>query len=76
MFQQDWVLAAIAFVVFPIAVLPIARLGRRIRKVTVNTQEEMGAVYCFQSVRRRGDRRAAAARAAAWKNVPTGRARV
>jgi len=42
MFQQDWVLAAIAFVVFPIAVLPIARLGRRIRKVTVNTQEEMG----------------------------------
>ena len=26
----------------PIAVLPIARLGRRIRKVTVNTQEELG----------------------------------
>jgi len=42
MFQQDWVLAAIAFIVFPIAVLPIARLGRRIRKVTVNTQEELG----------------------------------
>ena len=42
MFQQDWVLASIAFIIFPIAVLPIARLGRRIRKVTVNTQEEMG----------------------------------
>ena len=42
MFQQDWVLASIAFIIFPIAVLPIARLGRRIRKVTVNTQEELG----------------------------------
>ena len=42
MFQQDWVLASIAFIIFPIAILPIARLGRRIRKVTVNTQEELG----------------------------------
>ena len=42
MFQQDWVLASIAFIIFPIAILPIARLGRRIRKVTVNTQEEFG----------------------------------
>ncbi len=42
MFQQDWVLASISFIVFPIAVLPIARLGKRIRKVTVNTQEELG----------------------------------
>ncbi len=42
MFWQDWMLALIAFVVFPIAVFPIVRLGRRMRKVTVNTQEEMG----------------------------------
>ncbi len=42
MFVQDPQLAAISFIVFPLAVLPIARLGRRIRKVTVNTQEEMG----------------------------------
>ena len=42
MFQQDWVLASIAFIIFPIAILPIARLGRRIREVTVNTQEELG----------------------------------
>jgi len=42
MFWQDWKLALLAFIVFPIAVIPIARLGKRMRKVTVNTQEEMG----------------------------------
>jgi subfamily B ATP-binding cassette protein MsbA len=42
MFYQDWLLAFVAFVVFPIAVVPIVRLGQRIRKVTVNTQEELG----------------------------------
>ena len=42
MFWQDWQLGFIAFVVFPVAVIPIARLGKRMRKVTVNTQEEMG----------------------------------
>jgi subfamily B ATP-binding cassette protein MsbA len=42
MFVQDWQLAALAFVVFPVAVVPIVRIGRRMRKVTANTQEEMG----------------------------------
>ncbi len=42
MFIQDWKLAAMSFFVFPVAVLPIVRLGRRMRKVTANTQEEMG----------------------------------
>ena len=42
MFLQDWRLAAVSFFVFPIAVVPIARLGQRIRRVTANTQEEMG----------------------------------
>ncbi|MFP6711096.1 MAG: lipid A export permease/ATP-binding protein MsbA [Rhodospirillales bacterium] len=42
MFWQDWKLALLAFIVFPIAIIPIARLGKRIRKVTVNTQEDMG----------------------------------
>ena len=42
MFVQDWQLAAVAFFVFPAAVLPIVRLGRRMRRVTANTQEEMG----------------------------------
>ena len=42
MFVQDWELAALSFFVFPLAVVPIVRLGRRMRKVTANTQEEMG----------------------------------
>tara|TARA_R110000787_G_scaffold63679_11_gene144100 strand:+ start:198634 stop:200442 length:1809 start_codon:yes stop_codon:yes gene_type:complete len=42
MFIQDWQLALMAFFVFPAAVYPIVRLGRRMRKVTANTQEETG----------------------------------
>jgi subfamily B ATP-binding cassette protein MsbA len=42
MFIQDWALAALAFIIFPIAIIPIVRLGKRIRKVTINTQEELG----------------------------------
>ena len=42
MFIQDLYLAIIAFVVFPVAILPIVKLGQRIRKVTVSTQEEIG----------------------------------
>jgi subfamily B ATP-binding cassette protein MsbA len=41
-FIQDWQLALIAFFAFPIAILPIVKVGRRMRKVTANTQEEMG----------------------------------
>ncbi len=40
-FYQDWRLAIIAFFVFPAAVLPIVQLGRRMRRVSENTQEEM-----------------------------------
>ena len=42
MFMQDWRLAVISFFVFPVAVLPIVRIGRRMRRVTANTQEEQG----------------------------------
>ncbi len=42
MFSKDWQLAAISIFIFPMAALPILRLGRRMRKVTANTQEEMG----------------------------------
>ena len=42
MFLKDWQLAAISGFVFPMAALPVLRLGRRMRKVTANTQEEMG----------------------------------
>ena len=42
MFSKDWQLAAISIFIFPMAAFPILRLGRRMRKVTANTQEEMG----------------------------------
>ncbi|MHA1107765.1 MAG: lipid A export permease/ATP-binding protein MsbA, partial [Alphaproteobacteria bacterium] len=42
MFHQDWLLAVVSTVVFPIAILPIVRIGRRMRKVSANTQTQMG----------------------------------
>ena len=42
MFYQDWLLALISFFVFPAAVFPIVRIGRRMRKVSANTQTQMG----------------------------------
>jgi subfamily B ATP-binding cassette protein MsbA len=44
MFYQDWVLALIAFVAFPLAIRPIVAIGRRMRRISVNTQVEMGQV--------------------------------
>ncbi|MCH7935773.1 MAG: ABC transporter ATP-binding protein [Proteobacteria bacterium] len=56
MFAKDWQLAAICIFIFPMAALPILRLGRRMRKVTANTQEEMGLFttlleQAFQGIR-------------------------
>jgi subfamily B ATP-binding cassette protein MsbA len=42
MFYQDWLLACLAFFVFPLALLPIVKIGKKMRKVSMNTQEEMG----------------------------------
>lgn len=42
MFIQDWELALVSFFVFPVAILPIAKIGRRMRKVTISFQLEMG----------------------------------
>ena len=41
MFLQDWALALASFVLFPVAVRPIANVGRRMRRATVNTQSEI-----------------------------------
>lgn len=43
MFYQDWLLASLAFFVFPVAILPIVKIGQKMRKVSLNTQETMGA---------------------------------
>ncbi|WP_041042014.1 lipid A export permease/ATP-binding protein MsbA [Paramagnetospirillum magnetotacticum] len=47
MFYQDWRLSAWTFFIFPIAILPIRKLGRRMRKVTANTQEHMGQLTTY-----------------------------
>ncbi|MEG3619007.1 lipid A export permease/ATP-binding protein MsbA [Magnetovibrio sp. PR-2] len=56
MFWQDWQLALIAIFVFPVAISPIAKIGRRMRKVTVNSQVETGQLMTtleqtFQGIR-------------------------
>jgi subfamily B ATP-binding cassette protein MsbA len=47
MFYQDWVLSSLTFFVFPLAILPISRLGKRMRKVTANTQEQTGLLSTY-----------------------------
>ncbi len=42
MFYQDWILSLITFVLGPAVIIPIVRLGRRMRRVSVDAQEEMG----------------------------------
>jgi subfamily B ATP-binding cassette protein MsbA len=42
MFWQDWLLAAVSFVVFPMAIRPVVSIGRRMRRVSANTQAELG----------------------------------
>ena len=43
LFWTDWKLAFIATVVFPIAILPIRTLGKRMRKASTQNQERTGA---------------------------------
>jgi subfamily B ATP-binding cassette protein MsbA len=47
MFAKDWQLAAVAFFAFPLAVLPIVRIGGRMRKVSARTQAQMAEFTTF-----------------------------
>jgi ATP-binding cassette, subfamily B, bacterial MsbA len=56
MFYQDWLLACIASLTLPFAVLPIAKIGKRMRKVSHGTQQEVGQLAvlldeAFQGIR-------------------------
>jgi subfamily B ATP-binding cassette protein MsbA len=56
MFREDAILGAIAFVIFPAAVLPILQLGRRMRKVSRKTRTQHGSLssqlsQVFQGIR-------------------------
>jgi len=56
MFYQDWRLALLAAVVFPVAFRPLIKIGKRMRRVSANTQFEIGVFMTllnqtFQGVR-------------------------
>jgi ATP-binding cassette, subfamily B, bacterial MsbA len=42
MIYQDWVLALVALVAFPVALKPLSNVGRRMRVVSADTQAELG----------------------------------
>ena len=42
MFYQNWKLACISIIVFPLAIIPVRVLGRKIRNVTKNLQHQIG----------------------------------
>lgn len=44
MFYQSWELAAAVFVLFPLSVLPIAYIGRKLRRVSRSLQERTGSM--------------------------------
>jgi len=44
MFYTHWVMAMMAFIVFPLSLWPIIYIGRRLRRIAANTQAELGAL--------------------------------
>ncbi|MEM7225130.1 MAG: ABC transporter ATP-binding protein [Pseudomonadota bacterium] len=56
MFYEDWILAIIAFLAFPTAILPMVKIGRRMRKISGATQSQVGTLSTlldesFQGIR-------------------------
>lgn len=47
MFYQDWILSIATFFIFPLAIVPTARIGRKMRRVSADTQESMGSLTNF-----------------------------
>lgn len=42
MFNLNWHLAILIFIIFPLAIYPIIKMGRRMRKISLSTQEKLG----------------------------------
>jgi len=49
MFYQDWLLALFSCFAFPLAIRPIVGIGRRMRRVSANTQIEIGLLTTLLS---------------------------
>ena len=56
MFRQDWTLALVAFFVFPLALVPVMRIGRKVRKRASRAWAELETVTGFMSETFRGIR--------------------
>jgi subfamily B ATP-binding cassette protein MsbA len=46
-FYRDWKLAILAFLVFPLAIIPIKEFGKRLRKFSRKSMERMGSITAF-----------------------------
>jgi subfamily B ATP-binding cassette protein MsbA len=42
MFNLNWQLAILIFGIFPLAIYPIIRMGKKMRKISLSTQESLG----------------------------------
>ena len=61
MFYQDWLLTLASFFAFPTAILPLVKIGKKIRKVSANTQNEIGQFTTLLNETFRGIRHVKAA---------------
>jgi len=46
-FYRNWKLAIIAFLIFPLAIIPIKEFGKRLRKFSRKSQQRMGSITKF-----------------------------
>lgn len=56
MFYQDWFMASISFFVVPVAILPVVKIGKKMRKASANIQKETATLtilltQVFQGIR-------------------------
>ena len=55
-FYQDWLLATVSLIIAPLSIIPLQRLSKRMRRVSSQTQDEMGSLnmalsQVFQGIR-------------------------
>jgi len=46
-FYRNWKLAILAFLIFPLAIVPIKEFGKRLRKFSRKSQQRMGSITTF-----------------------------
>ena len=73
MFSEDWQLTALTFVAFPLGFLPIVYIGRRMRRVSANTQAAMAEFTTLLDQSFQGARLIKAYGMQAYEKARTGR---